>query len=230
MNRKFRVAIGAIACLGAGQAQALNLLLDGGFEGLGPNETSSLGPNWGTQYAYADALNEIYGQGFLRVQDGFAANNQPNFGHASWASTFASSGSGFLIVNGDDAQTFVLSQSFVSTAGTFTISFDHANLYLFGPNTKFQILVDDVALDSVFTSTTSTAWFSYTKDVVLAAGSHTFKLQGLSTDYGGNDFALDNFAINGPQSVPEPFTMGLGIAGVALALRRRAVGRVAQSA
>lgn len=225
MNRKHRIAVVVLACLGAGQAHALNLLLDGGFEGLGPNASNSLGSNWTTQYSYADALNEIYTEGFLRVQNGFAANNQANFGHHLWANTFASSGSGFLIVNGDNAQSFVLTQSFVSGAGSHTVSFDHANLYLPGPNTQLQLLIDNVVVDTLFTSSTSTAWFTYSNNFNLAAGNHTFTVKGLTTVLGGNDFALDNFGIESPQAVPEPFTMGLGIAGVALALKRRAKSR-----
>lgn len=224
-----RLTVAVIAITIAANAPALNLITDGGFE-LGDvyvGQFDGGSSPWSTQYGYAtnntfSGPNSIWNEGFMRVMDGDLAANNVTTGHTSWDPIIRNEGRSFLAVNGSTASTtpFVLEQTFLySGTGPLVVSFDTVNVY--NPDSGGSLIT--AYLDGNLVGTITTTAFSWTSNAlgsfaVANTGSHILRIEAVSNHQSGNDFGIDNIQVN---AVPEPFTMGLGLAAAGAFVRRR---------
>jgi hypothetical protein len=232
-----RLAFAAIAIAFAAQASAFNLISDGGFE-LGDSSSPQFtGGPWSTQYTYAtnnnanaNDLGSIWHEGNLRVMQ--QANNGTT-GHSSWNPVTANEGSFFLAVNGatqTNPSPFVLTQVFANN-GAAALSISLASVNLYAPGGLAGATVLEVFLDGVSLGTTNTladnVWrtASFTGNVLSGGPNSTLRIVANTSQASGNDFGLDNIQVT--QVVPEPFTMGLGIAAAGAFVRRRLKAKTA---
>jgi len=207
------IALAALALIASG-ANASNLIANGDFETPGVAGYAAFGSD------YIKGGN-AYDPSVVNI-----GSNPIDF-HGGWASFNALSGSGMLIVNGgtDGANNVVWSQTLNLTAGTYDFSGSAASTYGGNPS-KLQAVVNVLGNDyplggPVQLGSSTGQWQALSGQVTVPFNvSVQVKLLNLSTDYSGNDFALD--AISLTAAVPEPETYALMLAGLA------AVGFVAR--
>ncbi|WP_235902761.1 PEPxxWA-CTERM sorting domain-containing protein [Sandarakinorhabdus oryzae] len=223
------------AALLAMPAAASNLVVNGDFEAGNSGFSSSYG------YVNAALTNgtSMYPEGVYTV--GSNANDYHNL----WASVPGQGGSGkYLIVNGATTPTLLWEQTVGGvTAGSkyffeaFAVNVC-CNANYGGANTPstitFQAVQDNVVttLNTFTTSNIAGLWQGFSNSYTSLSGSAvTLRLINASTEYGGNDFGVDN--INFSQTsilggVPEPASWalllaGFGLVGAASRRRRKAV-------
>jgi hypothetical protein len=205
--------LAATACASF-SAGAANLIDNGSFE---------LGGTAGYDTFASDYIKNgnIYDPSVLTI------GTNPNAVHSSWATFGALDGANMLIVNGGlDASSGVFwSQTLNLSAGTYNFSAAAASTYPTNPSHVIAIATidgTDVTLGEVQLGR-STQWATLTGGFLLQnSGSVTIKLKDLSTDYTGNDFAVDKISLT--SAVPEPETYAMMLAGLGLvgfAARRR---------
>ncbi|MDN3922481.1 PEP-CTERM sorting domain-containing protein [Roseateles violae] len=193
------LSAGLLASLSS--AEAANVILNGEFDaGLS---------GFSSSYAIG---GDAYAPGVVNV------GSNPNALHSGWASFGAFSGENMLIVNGGEslASNVVWSQTIHLTAGTsYDFTAAAASVYSGNPS-KLQAVLTVGAVDHVLGTVQLGAageWQSWGGSVVSPfSGSAQLKLLNLSTDYNGNDFAIDYLSLT--SAVPEPQSLALMLAGL----------------
>ena len=144
----------------------------------------------------------------------FAASTGVSENSSAWGSFVAPEGTSYAFVQGGSAS--VLSQTFdVSNGQTYRVSFMSRTRVWENSSGMFDYGIGSTVYG---TTTVNTAlWLSNSFDFTASGGSATLTFTGASP---GNDNSafVDDVHLT---PVPEPFTMGLGIAAVGVAIRRR---------
>jgi hypothetical protein len=206
--------LAATACASFSASAATEYLTNGGFE------TSGVA-------GYATFSSDYIKNGNLYDPSIVTIGSNPASFHGSWASFGALEGANMLIVNGglDSSQGVFWSQTLSLSAGSYDFSAAAASTYPTNPSHVVAIATingNDYSLGGVQLGS-STQWDTFTGTLNLqSAASVTIKLKNLSTDYTGNDFAVDQISLT--SAVPEPETYAMMLAGLGLvgfAARRR---------
>lgn len=199
-------------------AAAADLILNGGFEADAPNSPTI--SNWNIALGAGDSIGLINGQGYASCCGGYGSP-------ASLANQFASFGAGEQGVDG------ILSQTFNTAAGTYSVSFDAG---AFGGNQTVTGTAVDTVTNLVLGTLTVTRPGTSDFDAIFATSSFSFlsvgnavKLSFTATgsNTGSADAFVDNVSVIGA-AVPEPATWamllaGFGATGVVIRRRRMAV-------
>jgi hypothetical protein len=207
--------LAATACASFSASAATNLITNGGFE----DDSAAGYTSFSSDYAKTGSM---YDTSVLTI------NSNPNNVHGSWASFGALEGSNMLIVNGgtNGSSNLVWSQTLNLGAGSYDFSAAAASTYSGNPsNIVFVATIGgaDYTLGGVQLGSTTGQWDAITGTLNLqSATSVQIKLLNNSTDYSGNDFAVDQISLT--SAVPEPETYAMLLAGLGLvgfAARRR---------
>jgi hypothetical protein len=207
--------LAATACASFSASAATNLITNGGFED-------------GSAAGYATFSSDYTKAGNLYDPAIVTIGSNPNSFHGSWASFGALEGSNMLIVNGgtNGSSNLVWSQTLNLGAGSYDFSAAAASTYSGNPsNIVFVATIGgtDYTLGGVQLGSTTGQWDAITGTLNLqSATSVQIKLLNNSTDYSGNDFAVDQISLT--SAVPEPETYAMLLAGLGLvgfAARRR---------
>lgn len=213
-------AASAIAAVAATSAGAASLVTNGNFEG--GNSAFSSG------YTYVSP-----GAGALYPEGVYTVDNNPNNSHNSFTS-FGDHTSGegqFMIVNGAGTPgTTVWSQNVSVTAGkTYNFSAFVSSLYPSSPAALDFFAGSGEGLGALVFSTTAPAgagtWQGVSGSFTATGSFVTLTIVNQNTQFGGNDFGLDDIALTAA-SVPEASTWSMLLAGfgmVGFAARRRRV-------
>jgi hypothetical protein len=195
----------AVASLLSLSAHASNVIANGEFDaGLS---------GFGSSYVIG---GDPYAPGTIN----FGSN--PNALHSSWASFGAFSGGNMLIVNGGQslADNIVWSQTLTLSAGT-RYDFGAAAASVYGDNpSQLQAVLSVGGIDHVLGTVQLGAageWQTWSGSIVApVSGAVQLKLLDLSTDYTGNDFAIDRLSLSATvtSAVPEPQSLALMLAGL----------------
>jgi hypothetical protein len=206
--------LAATACASF-SAGATNLIANGGFED-------------GSSAGYATFSSDYTKAGNLYDPAIVTIGGNPNSFHGSWASFGALEGDNMLIVNGGTNinSNLVWSQTLSLGAGTYDFSAAAASTYSGNPsNIVFVATIggNDYTLGGAQLGSTTGQWDTISGTLNLQnAASVQIKLLNNSTDYSGNDFAVDKISLT--SAVPEPETYAMLLAGLGLvgfAARRR---------
>ncbi|CAN5140804.1 hypothetical protein BH11PSE10_BH11PSE10_20780 [soil metagenome] len=209
------LAVLTATLLATGAHAATNLIGNGSFETV--------------DYASFDSDYQKNTNAYLESTVNIGTN--PNGVHGSWASFAAVDGQNMLIVNGSNsASNVVWSQTLNLQAGSYDFSALAASTYPENPsNLKVVYTIGATTTDigALQLGATTGQWNSLAGSFTLGgAASVQIKLLDLSTQYGGNDFAVDKLSLTAA-AVPEPETYALMLAGLGVvgfvARRRRAV-------
>ena len=204
------------ALLPVSQAQA-NLVDNGGFEDGNAGFT--------TDYGYK-GTNPNGGPGEYTV-----SSTTQTF-HGGFANIAAKEGSQMMVVNGATSPAILWSQTSISVLAHTDYVFS-AWLTTLIENNGIEL---DFRINGVSVGTKSSGQTVSWTDFGAAWNSGnntsvTLSIVDLNTDFGGNDFALDNIAFSqaNASAVPEPASLALVAAGLSGALfsgrRRRPAGR-----
>lgn len=223
-----------VAALLAMPAAASNLVVNGDFEAGNSGFSSSYG------YVNSALTNgsSMYPEGVYTV-----GSNASDY-HNLWASVPGQGGAGnYLIVNGATTPTLLWEQTVSGvTAGAsyffeaFAVNVCCNAQYGAGtPSTiTFQAVQDSVVttLNTFTTSGIPGLWQGFSNNYTSLSGSAvTLRLINASTEFGGNDFGVDNINFSQTSilgSVPEPASWamllsGFGLVGAVARRRRKAV-------
>jgi hypothetical protein len=205
--------------LAASSAQAATVV-NGDFSGGATGFVSG--------YAYkAPARNALWGEGTYTVA------GDPHAVHDLWKGFGDhTSGNGeMLIVNGaPDSNVLVWGEtvSGLSVGRTYAFDFWLASSFPASP-ADISLMVNGASVGSSLASSTTGSWRQVTKLWTATSTSATLGLYDLNTARNGNDFAIDDIALN-PAGVPETATWmmlvaGIGAIGSALRGQRQATPR-----
>ncbi|QMW23109.1 PEPxxWA-CTERM sorting domain-containing protein [Sandaracinobacteroides saxicola] len=225
MTMMTRAAIAALL-LGATGAQAANLVVNGDFE------AGNTGFSSGYTYIAPAGQFSLYPEGAYTVDTN--ANNV----HNQWASYGDhTSGSGnYLIVNGaiQSGVTVWESGPIAVTGGTnYFFEAFASNMCCGGftgaaSNLTFSVIGDvSSAVLNTYTTGAPGVWQGFSNQWNSGGNSSVvLRLINGSTDFSGNDFAVDDINFGTTSMVPEPATWAMMILGFGLvgsAMRRRKV-------
>ncbi|WP_374359991.1 FxDxF family PEP-CTERM protein [Pseudoduganella danionis] len=205
-----RIIAVATALIGANAHAAGNLIIDGGFD---------IGASYG-DYNYANNFHgSMTGQGspWTFTDASGVVNHAGAWGGAASSATMA-----FIQnYNGFSANTPTVSQSFSSSASSYTVSFDLAQRP--GNQESVQVTLDGQVLSGGLLTPNSNGINSYSYTVSgLSGTSHTLQFKGINNS-GAYDSSLFLDNVNVTAAVPEPETYAMMVAGLAMvgAIARR---------
>ncbi|MHA4867153.1 PEP-CTERM sorting domain-containing protein [Duganella sp. PWIR1] len=214
--KQLKVLLLAATAFASFSAGAANLITNGGFED-------------GSATGYASFTSDYTKAGNLYDPSIVTIGGNPNSFHSAWGSFGALEGSNMLIVNGGivGTQNLVWSQTLNLAAGSYDFSAAAASTYGSNPSHVIAIATiggTDYALGGVQLGSTVGQWDTFSGVLnVQSATSVQIKLLNLTTDYHGNDFAVDQISLT--SAVPEPTTYAMLLAGLGMlgfvARRRR---------
>lgn len=143
----------------------------------------------------------------------FAQGTGISHNSGAWTSFVAPEGSSYAFVQGGSAS--VMTQTFDVTNGqNYRVTFLSLTRIYQNSSGTFNYGIGATVYGSTVVDTS--AWRSNSFDFTASGTSATLTFTGAST--GDNSAFLDQIVVT---PVPEPFTIGLGIAAVGAALRRR---------
>lgn len=211
-----RILAVAAALIGSSAHAASNLIIDGGFD---------IGASYG-DYNYA---NNFHGSMTGKGSPWSFTDASGVVNHAgAWGGVASTSTVAFIQnYNGFAANTPTVSQSFNSSATSYTVTFDLAQRP--GNHESVQVTLDGQVLSGGLLTPASSAISSYSYTVSGLSGSnHTLQFKGVNNS-GAYDSSLflDNVSVTA--AVPEPETYAMLMAGLAMvgAVARRRKGKQA---
>jgi len=201
MNRLLLMGVAFGSLTGVGNAVAFH---NGGFE---DNNVAA------GNYRYATGVVAPGHEDVVASGWDFAGGTGISENSAAWTSFTAPEGTSYAFVQGGSSA--VLSQTFdVSDGQTYRVTFLSLTRIYQNSTGTFSYGIGSTVYGSSPVDTS--AWRSNTFDFTASGTSATLTFTGAST--GDNSAFLDDIQLT---PVPEPFTMGLGLATVGVALRRR---------
>lgn len=210
-------------------AASANMVVNGNFEAGNTGFTTS--------YLYIDydlVTDPLYGtppgtpanaSGQGMYDDGryTITNVQPKVWHDLWRNNVDLTGHGwYMLFNGSTAgNSNVWSQNVtgLQAGQQYELSFDIFTAFAMdNERADLDINVGGVNVGSVIAPSGSSQWETLALTFTFNGSSDLVSILNVETAFSGNDFGIDNVAMN---PVPEPTTLAVSVLGIAALLRRR---------